>query len=586
MRKLFVFCSIMVLFALVLSSCGGQTTTGADNNNATMSDNDSTAVNNTTTNNTTTNNDATTGDDTGAMDVHKVATFAWTQEPDSLNPLYTDMWFSSILQQLYLCWAWQYDDQNVAYPHLVTEIPSLENGGISADGLTITLHLKDGLTWSDGEPITSADFLFTYNMIMADENVVNSQYPYDYLSSLDTPDDLTVVMNFDEPFAPWQSTFWTGILPEHVLGPVFEADGNIIEADWNTLPTVGCGPYVAAEWESGSYLRFEKNANYWLGEPKIDEIFLQFVPDDAAQTAALVSGDADLGTFPPLSDVPSLRDAGLTIHSVNGGYAEGWFFNLRDMASPAIKDIVVRQAIAMAIDRQAIADDLLLGLTEPAETFWDAIAASGVVSPDIVPWEFDPQGARDLLEANGYIDTDGDGIREDADGNPLVIIHGTTIREIRQDIQAVTQQYLRDVGIDLQIQSWDSDIFFGSYADGAPPAVGDVDIMEWSDSTYFPDPDTDYWLCDQIPSDENPWGYNYFVCDEELDALFQQELTEFDPVARQAIFHQISQIVHDKVYWLGMYVDPDIWVTGPSLTGVKFSGVTPFFNVYEWDIVQ
>ncbi len=516
----------------------------------------------------------------------KVATFAWTQEPDSLNPFYTDMWFSAILQQLYLCWPWEYDDQNVPYPHLLTEIPSLENGGVSEDGLVITLNLRDDIVWSDGEPLTSADFLFTYEMVMADENAVNSQYPYDYLVDLQALDELTVVMTFEEPFAPWESTFWRGILPEHVLRPVFEADGSIMEAAWNSLPTTSCGPYVAEEWESGSFLRFTANENYWKGAPNIDEIFLQFVPDDAAQTAALISGDADLGTFPPLSDVPDMRDAGLQIFSVNGGYSEGWFFNLRDMASEPIKDLVVRQAIAKAVDREAIANDLLLGLTTPVETFWDAIAASGWVADDIEPWIYDPQGARDMLEDAGYVDTDGDGIREDPDGNPLVVIHGTTIREIRQDIQAVTQQYLRDVGIDLQIQSWDSDIFFGSYADAAPPAVGDVDIMEWSDGTYFPDPDTDYWLCSQLPDDENPWGYNYYLCDEELDALFQQQLTEFDPAARAEIFHQITKHVHDQVYWYGLYVDPDIWVVSPNLSNVTLSGVTPFYSIMNWDLTE
>lgn len=516
----------------------------------------------------------------------KVITFAWTQEPDSLNPFYTDMWFSAILQQFYLCWPWEYDDQNVSYPNLLTEIPSLDNGGVSDDGLVITMHLRDDIVWSDNEPITSADFLFTYEMNLADENAVNSQYPYDYLTDLQAPDDRTVVMSFDEPFAPWESVFWRGILPEHVLRPVFEADGNIMEAPWNSLPTVGCGPYVAAEWESGSYLRFTANENYWKGAPKIDDIYLQFVPDDAAQTAALTAGDADLGTFPPLSDVPAMREAGLEIYSVNGGYSEGWFFNLRDMASEPIKDLVVRQAIAKAIDREAIANDLLLGLTYPAETFWDAIAAAGWVADDIEPWTFDPQGARDMLEAAGYVDSDGDGIREDLDGNPLVLVHGTTIREIRQDIQAVAQQYLRDVGIDLQIESYDSDIFFGGYADAAPPAIGENDVMEWSDGTYFPDPDTDYWLCSQIPDDENPWGYNYYLCDEELDALFQAQLTEFDPAARAEIFHQISKLVHDQVYWYGLYVDPDIWIVNPRLTNVKISGVTPFYSIGEWDITE
>ncbi len=516
----------------------------------------------------------------------KVVTFSWTQEPDSLNMFYTDMWFSAILHQVYLCWAWEYDDQNQVYPHLVAEMPSVENGGLSEDGLTITMKLRDNIVWSDGEPITSTDFKFTYDMIMTDANAVNSQYPYDALVSVEAPDPLTVVMNFEEPFAAWEANFWHGILPAHIFQPVFDAEGTIQNAEWNLAPTVGCGPYKFAEWESGSFLRFDKNENYWKEPAKIDEIFLQFVPDDASQTAALISGDVDLGTFVPLSDVPAFKDAGLSVFVVDSGYAEGWFFNFRDMASPAIRDVEVRQAIAMSIDRDAISEDLLLGYTHPAETLWDPIAGGAYVSPDIVPWTYDPEAAKAKLEAAGYVDSDNDGIREDLDGNPLTLVHGTTIREIRQDIQAVAQQQLLEVGINLDIQSQDSDIYFGGYADGAPPAIGEQDIMEWSDSTYFPDPDTDYWLCSQLPDDENPWGYNYYGCDEALDALFQEQLIQTDPASRIEIFHEITKYMHDQVYWYGIYSDPDYWVVNGSLTGVKFSGVTPFYNIAEWDFAQ
>jgi ABC-type transport system substrate-binding protein len=180
--------------------------------------------------------------------VRKVTTFAWTQEPDTLNPAYTNMWFSSIIQQLYNCWPWEYDDQNTAFPHLVTEIPSMENGGVSEDGLVITMHLRDDIAWSDGTPITADDFVFTYEMYMDEGNTVSSQYPYYYIDSIEAPDDLTVVINFSEPFAPWEGTLWRGILPKHVLEPVFEAEGSIDEAEWNLAPTVSCGPFVFDEW--------------------------------------------------------------------------------------------------------------------------------------------------------------------------------------------------------------------------------------------------------------------------------------------------------------------------------------------------
>ena len=514
----------------------------------------------------------------------KIVTFAWTQEPDSMNWVYSNMWFSSILQQLWHCWAWEFDDDNKPFPRLVTELPSAENGGVSEDGLVITMHLRDDIVWSDGTPITADDFVFTYDMIMDEANVVASQYPYDYLESVTAPDEQTVVMTFSEPFAPWQSLFWRGVMPKHILQPVYDAEGSIQEADWNLEPTVGCGPFNFAEWQSGSFMRFEKNPNYWAGEAKIDEIYLQFVPDDAAQTAALIAGDADLGTFPPLSDVPSLKDAGLEIMVQSSGYAEGLFFNFRDMASPGARDVKVRQAVAMAIDREAINRDLLLGLTHAPETLWDPLAAYGYVSPDIQPWKYDPEAAKALLDEAGWTDTNGDGIRENAAGEKLTLVHGTTIREIRQDNQAVLQQQLKAVGIDLQLLSQDADIFFGSYSDGAPCAVGDVDIMEWSDSTAFPDPDDYYWLCSELPDDENPWGANYFGCDQTLNDLLLEQLTIIDPAERAKVIQQVTKLIHEQVYWYGLWDDPDYWIVSARLTGVKFSGVTPFFNIIDWDV--
>jgi len=516
----------------------------------------------------------------------KIITFAWTQEPDNMNWVYSNMWFSSVMQQLFHCWAWEFDDANTPFPRLVTEIPSMDNGGVSQDGLVITMNLRDDIVWSDGTPITADDFVFTYQMIIDPANAVASVYPYDYLASVEAADERTVVMTFSEPFAPWLALFWRGVMPKHILEPVFQAEGTIDEAEWNLAPTVGCGPFNFSEWESGSYIRFVKNPNYWLGQPNLDEIYFQFVPDDASQTAALVAGDADVGTFPPLTDVPILQAGGLEIMVQPSGYEEGWYFNFRDMASPGARDLAVRQAVAMAIDRDAINNDLLLGLTQPVETLWDPMAAYGYLSPDIVPWTYDPEGARALLEAAGWIDRDGDGIREDAAGNKLTLIHGTIIREIRQDNQAVTQQYLREVGIDLQINSYDADFFFGSYSDGSPCALGEVDIMEWSDSTAFPDPDHYYWLCSELPNTEYPWGANYFGCDEELDALFQQQSKTIDAEERTAIIQQITKYMHEQVYWLGMWDDPDYWIVSSRLTGVKFSGVTPLYNIMEWDVTE
>jgi len=519
----------------------------------------------------------------------KVVTFIWTQEFDTLNPLYTNMWFVSVLFPIYMCQAWWFDDQNNPVPNLVTEIPSLDNGGISEDGRTITLKLRDDIVWSDSTPITSADFKFTYDMLMADSNAVASRSPYDLVETLETPDERTVVVTFAEPYAPWLAQLFSGlagisIVPAHILQPAFEADGTIDTAEWNKQPTVGCGPFVFDEWESGSFTRFVANENFWLGRPKLDELFFRFVPDDASMIAALVAGDGDVGTFFAYSDLPQLEAAGIKIMNSFSGYNEGWYFNQHpEKGHPALKDVKVRQAIAQAFNREKLVQDLLLGRTGVAATDWDN---SPWVDPSIEPWPYDPDAANALLDEAGWVDSNGDGTR-DKDGVELVLKYGTTSREVRQDTQAVAQQDLAQVGITLDLQSFDSDIFFASYAEDGPSANFSLDIIEYSDSPDFPDPNTYVWRCSEIPSDENPAGVNGTgLCDEELEALFAVQETQVDFATRQQTLYQITSYIYDNVLWLGLWEDPDLFGFSDRLLNVKISGATPFFNISEWDMAQ
>ncbi len=516
-------------------------------------------------------------------DEKKVATFIWTQEFDSLSPLYTGMWFSTITYPIWNVWAWHYDENNEVVPVLVTEIPSEENGGISEDGTTITFNLRDDIVWSDGTPITSEDFLFTYEMAIDPGNIVQSTYPYDAIESVETPDAQTVVVNFAEPFAPWLATLWHSLLPAHVLGPVFEAEGTLDNAAWNLAPTVSAGPYVFDDWESGSFARFVRNEN-WFGEPPIiDEIFFRFVPDDASQVAALQTGDGDLGTFVAYSDVPTLEEAGVAIKTVPSGYHEGWFFYLGENAHPALLDVNVRRAIAMALDRETLNEDLLLGLTSPSESLWDGMP---FVSPDIEVIPYDPAAAAAMLDEAGWIDSNGDGVR-DKDGVELILTHGTTIREIRQDAQAVAQQQLAEVGIELDLQSFDSNVMFAGYGDGGPAATGELDIFEWSDGPFYPDPDHYYWYCSEIPTDEYPDGANWQgLCDETLDSLFTQQTTQTNFEDRQQTFFEITQYMHDNMIWLGLWQDPDVWALSPKLENVRMSGATPFYDIESWDLSE
>lgn len=509
----------------------------------------------------------------------KVATFIFTQEFDNLNPLYTNQWFTAITYQMWSCYAWNYDDQNNPVPVLVTEMPTTENGGISEDGKTLTFKLRDDIVWSDGEPITADDFVFTYEMTIDPNNTVSTQSPYDEMASVVAADPQTVVVTFNDVYAPWAATLWKGIIPKHVLQPVFEKDGNLNAAEYNRAPMVGCGPFNFAEWEAGSFARFVANDNYWLGRPKLDEIFIRFVPDDASQIAALKSGEGDLGTFIAYSDIPSLEEAGVQMFTAFSGYNEGIYVSLHENRHPALKDQRVRQAIAYATDRESLVNDLLLGRTGVAATYWDNMP---FVDPTIKPYAYDPAKANELLDAAGWTDSNGDGTR-DKDGVELVLKYGTTTREIRKEIQAVFQQQLLAVGIGTELINAEN--FFDGYAEGGPAAKGEIDLMEYSTSANFPDPHTSEWLCSNIPTDESPDGTNWqAVCDKDLEALINKEGTQVDAAAREQTFHEISRLIFDQAYWIGIYWDPDIWAVNSRLINVKISGATAFYNIMEWDL--
>jgi peptide/nickel transport system substrate-binding protein len=405
---------------------------------------------------------------------------------------------------------------------------------------------------------------------------------------LETPDERTVVVTFPEPYAPWLALLFSGassasaLVPAHILQPVFEAEGTLDTADWNTAPTVGCGPFVFEEWESGSFARFVANENYWLGRPKLDELFFQFVPDDASMIAALVAGDGDVGTFFAYSDLPALTEAGIEILNSFSGYNEGWYINQHpEKGNPALKDVKVRQALAYAFNREKLVQDLLLGGTVVAATDWDA---TPWIDPAITPYPYDPEKAKALLAEAGWTDTNGDGT-VDKDGVELVLKYGTTNREVRQDTQAVAQQDLAAVGIGTDLQSYDSDLFFSSYQDDGPSANFSLDIIQYSDSPDYPDPNASVWLCSEIPSDDNPAGGSPTgLCDEKLDTLFQLQASQVDFKERQKTMQEITRYIFDNALWIGLWRDPDLFAFSDRLLNVKMSGASPFFNIAEWDI--
>lgn len=513
-----------------------------------------------------------------------VVTLTFTQEPDSLNPMYTTQYFSGLARNFFLEGAWTYDDKLTLVPRLAKEIPTTENGGVSKDGTTITIKLRDDAKWSDGTAITSEDFVFTAQMYADKKNSPLGRSPYDTVE-VSAPDKTTVVTKFKEAYAPWPSTLFTSIIPAHILKPVFEKEGKLDAAAWNTNPTVGNGPFTLKEYQKGQFLLFVRNDSYFGPKAKLDQVLIKIIPDDAAQIAAIKAGDSDFGIFLAASDADDLaKNAPVTISTIPSGYNEGWFFNLNDDKTvgghPALRDVKVRQALSAAINRGELIKGLLNDLVKPAISFWDGTPYQDA---SLTAPTYDKAAAAKLLDDAGW-KAGADGIRE-KDGVKLKLRYATNEKGLRKDAQLVIQKQLKDVGIDVELINYPNKQFLASYEKEGPIARGKFDVAQWSASPNFPDPNTNRFKSSQIGTKENNYaGSNWsFLKDADLDKLFADQEKTVDATARTKIFNQISKLMVEKVYWLGLWQDPDIWSVSKRVTGTKLSGASPFWNCNEWE---
>jgi peptide/nickel transport system substrate-binding protein len=503
------------------------------------------------------------------------------------------MWYAGLVHDMFNPGLWLWNDKLEPSLEMAAEFPTKENGLMSDDGLMVTIPLNEDAMWSDGEPVTAADFIFTYDMILDASNTVQSTWPYDdYIESVTAVDDYTLEIKFTEPFAPWSTTIFTFVMPEHVLRPVYEAEGTIDNADWNRAGDVANGAFIVKEWAAASHLILEANENYWRGKPELDEIHIVIVPDDEAQMAKIKTGETHIGLFLSYADVPTIEElADVDLVMVLSGYNESWFFNLNtgepggpEAGHPALQDVRVRQAIAYAVDFDAICEQLLYDKTYPPKTPWEETPYN---YEEANLYTHDPDMANQLLDEAGWVDSNGDGTR-DKDGVELVLRYSTTAgREVREQTQVVSQQFLQEVGIDITIQNNSYDTMWNSYGEGGPVATGNFDIAEWSDSPDFPDPNFSQYLCSEIPSDDSPDGGNWYgICDEEWDALWQAQAVEMDPNKRIELFHEIGRIMTENVYWLGVWHDNDLFSLNKNAKNVRISGADPFWNCFEWDVAQ
>jgi peptide/nickel transport system substrate-binding protein len=495
----------------------------------------------------------------------------------SLNP------FVGFNQDDYSVWAYiypnllQYDTTTPMYDLL----PGFaEDWSQSADGLTVTFHTVPNATWSDGEPLTAEDAVWTLNMIKEYEKGPTGQWAASvtFMETIEATDENTVVATFDRPAGTALTDLgMTPILPPQVWEQYATGDGKAVRTfpnePENGQPLVGGGPFILTEYRKNDIALFEKNPTYYGTKPHIDGFGLQFFKDEDAMITALKTDQLDAINEIPSTSVETLKAAGMEVYEGPALALRDLIFNVspdktqhRELLNPQ-----VREAMEYAIDRGSIVETAWLGYASPGSTIIpEGNATQGVDwhNPDIQPLPYDPDQANQILDSLGYT-LGPDGVRI-ADGVPMEYEVVFPLDEAGAGDRAfrIMQEGFKEIGVNLIQKRLDTNAAWNAmYSDGE--YIFDLAMWDW-----FPAADPDFILgvltCDQW-GNWNDTGY----CSEEYDKLYGESKSAIDPKERQKVVFEMQQMAfNDRPYIILTYdTRLDAWSTKwtgfvPSIQGI------------------
>ena len=504
------------------------------------------------------------------------------QEPEILNEAVNSMVAVVYVCNLIFSKFVKHDDAMQLVPDLITEIPTLENGGISADHLVYTYHLRTDAFWHDGIQVTSKDVEFSYRVMTHPDINVETRQGWDIVESVETPDPYTVIFRLSEVYVNFAGDCFydESVLPEHLLS---DALGEGFQSHPFQTAPVGSGPFVFHEWVSGSHITVRANDDYYGEGPWLDEITIKFVPDGNALLMQLETGSI-MGIDNAPDELLVVEDGleGTTVYRNPALFNEHLDVNCEN---GMLADRRVRRAIAIAIDRKELSEKIYKGVWIPA--YSDEHPGSPYHSDyGKRMLQHDPMEAARLLAEAGWRDIDGDGIRERG-GNRLEIeITSTAGRASRERTEVVLQKQLAGVGIDLKIRNYHPTVLFASWDDRGVLKRGQFDLALYAFLTP-PDPSTKEgsYSSDFIP----PRGQNNsrFRHDELTRLLSEGSATVgFDD--RKKIYDEVARILAEQ-----LPVIPLLWVTQLDAMPASLENYRPnptqsgdTWNAAQWKLVR
>lgn len=493
--------------------------------------------------------------------VLRVATI---QESKSLNPLLASTTDDGFIDRLMFEPLLSADPAGNPVPMLAARVPTLANGGISRDGLTVVYHLRGDAFWSDGVPVTSHDVKWSWQAIVNPNDNVISRHGYDVVRAIGTPDDRTVVVHLKRRFAPFVNTFFAesdqpyDVVPAHVLAKY----PNINQVPFDGAPTVSDGPFTFVSWTRGDRILLAANPRFFKGRPGLDRVVVQIVPDENTAVNLLRTHaidymfQASIATYPALKDAPGTRLVWVNMNA----------YDALEINVSHVTNRVVRLAIAHALDKES----LVVRLTHGQEK----VATEDI--PDWM-WAFDPS-----VKSYPYDVATAKALLARAGGAPPHLLLATeNANATHREESLLVQEALRRTGIDVEIKYYPQAVLYATAAMGGILQGGkfDLTLAPWYGG-IDPD-DSSQFLCAMFP----PNGYNTSrYCSPDMEVAQHRALESYDQVVRAAAYARVQHLLARDNPYVFFWWQRQLEAVSVDFKGFSPNPVTESWNAWQWRI--
>ncbi len=521
------------------------------------------------------------------------------QAPTTMNPHFSSGGQNSDPGRLVLEPLANFDKNDRLVPWLAAEIPTVANGGLAADGKSVTWKLKKEVKWSDGTPFTAKDVVFTWKYVSNKETGATTLGNYLAIENAEAVDDYTVKVTFKAPNPAWYLAFTDAILPEHIFK---DAVGANAKTHAGNLKPIGTGPYMVVDFKPGDSVSYAINPN-WRDPngPAFDKVEWKGGGDaPSAARAVFQTGDYhfawNLQVEPAiLNQIMQQGGNRAKLGLTPGAGVERVIFNFTDPNKetdgerssiknphPFLTDKKVRQAFNLIADRKAISEALYGQTAEP----WPLIQNSPISAlPEGLTWEFNLEKAAQLLDEAGWKKT---GQFRAKDGVQLKILFQTTVNSVRQKTQQLLKDSLDKLGVQVELKAIESGVFFSTNPgndDTAKKFYADWEMYGGSSGSPDGQRFLDYYTTAQIPQKANNWGLNNDsrYSNPEYDKLAQQATNELDATKRAALMKAEYKLLYDDAAALPLVSRKQAYGYVTGLAGFEDCPWSPLtWNLANW----